>query len=200
MWTQWHRATALVGCLDPGMGWVKGSMVNPRVERHKEDMIKAARKLKKLWPRKKKRKKTHQYQEPYYYHPPSSCHYCCSYPTALAQPSAPPLPPWLEPELTYEAISAPGIGVQPLPELAYPSQIQAPSQEIVEETAPMYPALSSYQQYLVPNPVYGVPVEQKLVREKSAGFFGCVVNFGINIIRCFCPCFRIREGSEVVVA
>ncbi|KAJ6931916.1 hypothetical protein NC651_007564 [Populus alba x Populus x berolinensis] len=95
-------------------------------------MIKAAKKLKKFWPRKKKRKKTLQYHESYYHHPPSSCHCCSSYPTAPTQPSAPPLPPWLEPELTYEAVSAPGL--QSLPEMAHPSQIQVPSQEIVMET------------------------------------------------------------------
>lgn len=161
-------------------------------------MIKAAKKLKKFWPRKKKRKKTLQYHEPYYHHPPSSCHCCCSYPTAPTQPSAPPLPPWLEPELTYEAVSAPGL--QSLPELAHPSQIQVPSQEIVMETTPIYPTLPSYQQYLVPNPVYGVPVEQKPRREKSTGFFGCFVNFCANLISCFCPCFRIQEKSEFVVA
>ncbi|KAL3598007.1 hypothetical protein D5086_005925 [Populus alba] len=161
-------------------------------------MIKAAKKLKKFWPRKKKRKKTLQYHESYYHHPPSSCHCCCSYPTAPTQPSAPPLPPWLEPELTYEAVSAPGL--QSLPELAHPSQIQVPSQEIVMETTPIYPTLPSYQQYLVPNPVYGVPVEQKPRREKSTGFFGCVVNFCANLISCLCPCFRIQEKSEFVVA
>lgn len=161
-------------------------------------MIKAAKKLKKFWPRKKKRKKTLQYHETYYHHPPSSCHCCCSYPTAPTQPSAPPLPPWLEPELTYEAVSAPGL--QSLPELAHPSQIQVPSQEIVMETTPIYPTLPSYQQYLVPNPVYGVPVEQKPRREKSTGFFGCFVDFCANLISCFCPCFRIQEKSEFVVA
>ncbi|KAG5248423.1 formin protein [Salix suchowensis] len=157
-------------------------------------MIKAVKKLKKLWPRKKKRKRSHQYQEPYYHHPPSPCHCCCSYPAAPTQPSAPPLPPWLEPELTSEAISAPGL--QSLPDMARPSQILVPSQEIVMETSPVYPTLPSYQQYLVPSPVYGVPVEQKTRREESTGFFGCVVNFCASLISCFCPCFRIQEKKK----
>ncbi|KAJ7002195.1 hypothetical protein D5086_009575 [Populus alba] len=151
-------------------------------------MIKAVKKLKK-----KKRMKTHQYHEPFYHHPPS-CHCCCSYPTTPAQPSAPTTPPWLEPKLTYKAISAHGAGVQPLPELVTKSlQKQVP--------CALPTTLSSYQRYLVPNPVYGgVPVEQKPMRDKSATFFGCVVNFGATTTRCFCPCFCIREASEIVVA
>ncbi|EEF34540.1 uncharacterized protein LOC8262569 [Ricinus communis] len=160
-------------------------------------MIKAAKKLRKLWPRKKKRKKT--YQEPYYFLPPPSCHCCCSYSTPV-QPSAPPLPPWLESAQTHEAISS--TEVQQLPEEGYQSQFQFPSQEIVVETDTnaIYPTLPNtdtpltYQQYAVPNPVYGVPVvEQTPRRERSAGFFGCFVKFGANLIRCFCPCFHIRE-------
>ncbi|KAI5593080.1 hypothetical protein BDE02_04G195500 [Populus trichocarpa] len=132
-------------------------------------MIKAVKKLKKLW----SRKKTHQYHEPFYHHQPS-CHCCCSYPTTPAQPSAPTMPPWLEPQLTYEAISAHGAGVQPLPELAYPINSKSC--------------------------LLGVPVEQKPIRDKSATFFGCVVNFGATTTRYLCPCFRIREASEIVVA
>ncbi|KAJ9159096.1 hypothetical protein P3X46_024627 [Hevea brasiliensis] len=156
-------------------------------------MIKAVKKLKKFWPRKKRRKKTHQ--EPYYL-PPPPCHCCCSYSTPV-QPSAPPLPPWLVPDQTNETITAPG--VQHLPEVGYQGQIRLPSQEIVVETNPACPTLPiettqlSYQQYTVPNPVYGVPVVQTPRRERSAGFFGCVISFGVNLIRCFCPCFRIRE-------
>jgi hypothetical protein len=119
-------------------------------------MIKAVKKLKKLWSRKKKRKMTHQYHEPFYHRPPS-CHCCCSYPTTPAQPSAPTMPPWLEPQLTYEAISAHGAGVQPLPELAYPIKSKSHHKKSLQKQVPFIlpTTLSSYQQYLVPNLVYG---------------------------------------------
>ena len=152
-------------------------------------MMKAVKKLK-FWSRKKRKKKT---QEPYYPPPPPPCH--CYHSCYSTQPSAPPLPPWLEPEQTHL-----------VPDISYPSQTQLPPQprEIIDvlETSPMYPTLpaptasissSSYQQYMVPNPVYGMPVVETARRERRAGFFGCVVNFGVHLIRCFCPCFSIRE-------
>lgn len=66
------------------------------------------------------------------------------------------------------------------------------------EMNPLTPALpvstcSSYQQYLVPNPVFGMPVVPPPRRERSAGVFGCVFNIGAYLIRCFFPCFRIQE-------
>jgi hypothetical protein len=159
-------------------------------------MMKAVKKLK-FWSRKKRKKKT---QDPYYL-PPPPCH--CYHSCYSTQPSAPPLPPWLDLEQTHDqAIPAPV--VQPVPDLSYPNQARVPNiQEIVTETSPiMYPTLPdaavstpSYQQYMAPNPVYGIPVVggETARRERRAGFFGCVVNFGIHLFRCFCPCLSIRE-------
>lgn len=157
-------------------------------------MIKAVKKLKKLWPKKKRRKKTHQ--EPHYL-PPPPCPCCCSY-SSPVQPSAPPLPPWLVPDQTNETVTAPGVQ-QYFPEVSYQSRIQFQSQEIIVETNPICPTLPiettplTYQQYTVPNPVYGVPVVETPRRESSGGFFGCIISYGVDLIRCFCPCFRIRE-------
>ncbi|KAG2704384.1 hypothetical protein I3843_05G001700 [Carya illinoinensis] len=151
-------------------------------------MMKAVKKLK-FWSRKKRRK--NHVHEPYY--PPSTCH--CGHSYYSTQPSAPPLPPWLDLEQTCHPIPSPVIHA--LPDLTFPSQNQLSQQEIVFETTsimhPVMPAATSYQQYMAPNPVYGVPLVQTTRRERRAGFFGCVINFGIHLIRCFCPCVRIRE-------
>lgn len=171
-------------------------------------MLKAVKKLK-FWSRKKRKKKT-QEQEPYYPYPPRPCH-CCQYSSCYSstQPSAPPLPPWLEPEHEQTTQHHHAIPAAAAPLVHQPSQFQfqlPPQEEIVLETTttPLYhptvpvPAAtesnySSYQQYMVPNPVYGMPVVQTPRRERRAGFFGCLVSFGIQLIRCFCPCFHIRE-------
>ena len=154
-------------------------------------MIKAVKKLK-FWSRKKRKKKTHQ---PYYHPlPPPPPNHCCCSRYSSTQPSAPPLPPsWFDSDTNHETPLAPGF-----PEPSYPSQTQQIYQEIITETSQIYPTLpersSSYQQYMVPNPVYGIPVAQTAARrERSAGVFGCVVDFGIHLMRCFFPCYRIRE-------
>ncbi|KAF3439316.1 hypothetical protein FNV43_RR17593 [Rhamnella rubrinervis] len=150
-------------------------------------MIKAVKKLK-FWSRKKRKKKTHQ---PYHHPlPPPPSHCCCSC-YSSTQPSAPPLPPsWFVSDINHESPLEPGF-----PEPSYPTQTQQIYQEIVSETSQILPErTTSYQQYMVPNPVYGVPVAQTAARrERSAGVFGCVVDFGIQLMRCFFPCYRIQE-------
>ncbi|XP_008218648.2 PREDICTED: uncharacterized protein LOC103318957 [Prunus mume] len=178
-------------------------------KRRGRKMIKAVKKLK-FWSRKKRKKKTHHHQ-PYYPPPPPTRpaplppgprHHCCSCSSSTysTQPSAPPLPPWLDAEYTHEALFAPL--VQPAPEFGYqadPRQ-QEPTMKTNagSGTTSIYPTSSSYQQYMVPDPVYGVPVAQTTratttERSAAAGVFGCVVDFGIRFFRCFCPCFHIRE-------
>ncbi|KAL1833396.1 hypothetical protein ACET3Z_003047 [Daucus carota] len=72
--------------------------------------------------------------------------------------------------------------------------------DIDPEIKPSHPALpisstsSSYQQYMVPNPVYGMPVVPTARRERSVGVFGCVFNVGKLLVRFACPCFRITEA------
>ncbi|KAK6263542.1 hypothetical protein SCA6_018976 [Theobroma cacao] len=157
-------------------------------------MSKALKKLK-FWSRKKRKRKSLGLEPSY----PDSSHCHCCYSCASTQPSAPPLPSWLQAEPTQDAIhTADHAEPFPVPELSYPTLFQYPTQEdTVSETeshrSPICPA-PSYQQYLVPNPVYGLPVVQQAGRrERSAGFLGCVIDFGVDLIRCFCPCFRIRE-------
>ncbi|WCJ18696.1 hypothetical protein M5689_001025 [Euphorbia peplus] len=141
-------------------------------------MIRAAKKLKKLWPKRKRIKRP--FPDSFYYippppplTPPPSCQHCCchSHSNSPIQPSAPPLPPWLE---TIEHKF---------------TRNESEPEEIAEE-ADNYPALLSYQQYTVTAPVYGVPFvgqpQQSPTRETRAAFFG-------HFIRCFCPCFYIRQ-------
>ncbi|XP_059648305.1 uncharacterized protein LOC132294455 [Cornus florida] len=160
-------------------------------------MIQAVKKFK-FWSRKKKKKKKRKNSHDIEYPPPPwHCHF--SY--HPVQPSAPPLPPWLDYGQSHDTILAAEIS-PPLLGFASSSQAQLPPpQEIVPELKPLDPTLSissttsitSYQQYMVPNPAYGMPVAPPVRREREAGLFGCVVDIGIHLIRCFCPCFRIRE-------
>ncbi|GAV63307.1 hypothetical protein CFOL_v3_06826 [Cephalotus follicularis] len=159
-------------------------------------MIKAVKKLK-FWTTKKRKRSSYEF----YYPPPppplqpplpSSCHHCCCSFSPF-QPSAPPLTPWLGAEQTHESGISPH-SAHPIPEVAYPSLSQLPTQEIVTETSLVYPALPSYQQYMVPDPVYDMLVIHTPRKEKSGrGFFGCIVNFGIHLIRCLFPCYRVQQ-------
>ncbi|KAL7237898.1 hypothetical protein ACSBR2_004073 [Camellia fascicularis] len=157
---------------------------------------KAMKKLK-FWSRKNKKKKKTTTHITNHHHPPPPlpppCHHCHSWLPAPVQPSAPPLPPWFEYDQTHNSFSASAIGS---------SQTEFTQQEIVPELNSMYSTSTvvpvgngntSYQQYMVPNPVYGVPVVPAARKEKATGFFGCVFNIGRHLIRCFCPCFHIRE-------
>ncbi|XP_058113787.1 uncharacterized protein LOC131256765 [Magnolia sinica] len=166
-------------------------------------MIKAFKKLK-IWHRKKKKKKYYSLPQP----PPTP--HCCSC-SAKLQPTAPPLPPWIEIDQPQEADSpfVPIYGSFPSQQQAlfqpsdamvgsFPSDQQAlfqPSDAIASEiyAPPVQPVTPSYQQYLAPRPVYGVPVMPVASTEKSAGLFGCVVSIGTFLIRCLCPCFRFRN-------
>lgn len=159
-------------------------------------LIKAMKKLK-FWSTKNKNKKykNHYYKAHYHfqppYHPPAPpppppplplagapcpCHFC----QQPVEPSAPPLPPWLESQLstTHEDISGPN-RANPFSD-------------------PSSGSGSSYQQYLVENPVYEepllVPMTKKGATRSSRGLFGCGVNVGSFLIRCFCPCFHISDA------
>ncbi|XWS20680.1 hypothetical protein CRYUN_Cryun31cG0123900 [Craigia yunnanensis] len=153
-------------------------------------LFKAVKKLK-FWSRKKGKRKS---LGPEPSCPPSHSH--CCYSCYSVQPSAPQLPSWLRAELTQDGAAIPD-RAEPFPEFSYPTdQVQYPIQDNV--SGPMFQApapapAASYQQYMVPNPVYGLPIVQTARRERSAGFFGCVIGFGVDLIRCFCRCFRISE-------
>lgn len=104
--------------------------------------------------------------------PPIIHHWCSS--CSRAEPSAPPLPPsWYAPDEGGDALLA-----------AEPAEPAAPEFDV------------SYQQYLVENPVYGIPVSTQIAEpktERSGGLFGCVLNFGMHFVRCFFPCYSIKE-------
>ncbi|XP_077236770.1 homeobox protein [Tasmannia lanceolata] len=156
-------------------------------------MIRALKKLK-VWSRKKKKRKINTLQ------PPTTSH-CCSC-SKYTQPSAPPLPSWLDFEQPQETFSrsdptCEAFSVPPFD----PSKVrtQVSSSEIISEITPLYtpvatlPVSISYQQYLAPAPVYGVPIMPVIRQERAAGLFGCVASVGTTLMRCFCPCFRLRS-------
>ncbi|WOG84299.1 hypothetical protein DCAR_0103482 [Daucus carota subsp. sativus] len=157
--------------------------------------MKVMKNIKKLkfWSRKKKKKVN-------FVENPAANAPCC-YHNHQFQPSAPPLPPYYE--QIHEASYSASLNYHTFSR--YPSndfQFAFPSEEndIDPEIKPSHPALpisstsSSYQQYMVPNPVYGMPVVPTARRERSVGVFGCVFNVGKLLVRFACPCFRITEA------
>ncbi|KAG6601672.1 hypothetical protein SDJN03_06905, partial [Cucurbita argyrosperma subsp. sororia] len=139
-------------------------------------MLKAAKKKLKFWSRSKKRKKIpdpNDFTPP----PPPPCHCCTCHCSSAIQPSAPPLPPWLDDRIF------------PPPEHPEEAEIAAPL-----VAAPLY------QQYMDPDPVYGVPIivqtdsRRDGSRSRRFAVSGCVGDLGIRIIGCFCPCFRTPKA------
>ncbi|KAB2600530.1 auxin response factor 9-like [Pyrus ussuriensis x Pyrus communis] len=98
---------------------------------------------------------------------PPPGHYCCSY-SSSTQPSAPPLPSWLDADYIYETPLAPP--VQPAPEFAYHHHDPVPSQQTPKPTRERFYAAAS-----------------------ATWVLNCVLGFGIRLLHCFSPCFCIRE-------
>ncbi|KAM7482006.1 hypothetical protein LguiB_006589 [Lonicera macranthoides] len=175
-------------------------------------VISSMKKLK-FWSRKKKKKKITSINHHHHPPPPSNTYQCCchhqyhhhNHHHNIVEPSAPPLPPsWLDYDKTYsydsllasEVSTSTGTPFSGLPGSSEEAQLGSQECEIAPEFNPVLSSASSssYQQYMVPNPVYGVPVEPpQPAKERSVGFFGCVIQFGAHLIRCFSPCFRIKE-------
>ncbi|PIA37064.1 hypothetical protein AQUCO_03100076v1 [Aquilegia coerulea] len=146
----------------------------------------------KIWSRRKKKKKNnnnvfHNSYLPAHptcpapLPPPLPLTHSCS--CSAFQPSAPPLPSWLNFEQNNIDHSA--FRVFPASTLDY---------ESVSEITPLCPpsinsTTTSYQQYMVSSPVYGVPMMPTMHTGKSGGILGCVFGVGADLIRCFCPCF-----------
>lgn len=148
-------------------------------------LAKAIKKLK-FWSRKKKKIKYYNIEE--LAPPPPTFHYC--HPWVPVQPSAPPLPPWYDHEEDQYSHFGQDSCVASSSEAEFSSTLE----EIAPDFNSVYPpptsAVSnntSYQQYMVPNPVYGVPVLPAVRREKKAG------GFFRHLICCFFPCFHISE-------
>ncbi|KAK2987007.1 hypothetical protein RJ640_024905 [Escallonia rubra] len=158
-------------------------------------VMKTMKKLK-FWSRKKKKKKINVTD----HHLPSTSHHCSQCQHHSVQPSAPPLPSWLDYEQTHDTIFRAEVCASVFSGFASSSQAQfsyAP-EDAVPELSPVHSTLPvstgcSYQQYMVPNPVYGMPVLPPATRERSAGIFGRAVKFCVHLIRCFCSCFRIEK-------
>ncbi|XP_059313491.1 uncharacterized protein LOC132064511 [Lycium ferocissimum] len=163
-------------------------------------ITKAMKKLK-FWSKKKKKKRA-----PLLEQPPSPpplllpCYYHCPY--YSIQPSAPPLPPWFDYEqqqqqphddsifTTEQGSSSTSVSLNQThgtnsQHTDNISEINQPKQTPFDNTLP--------QQNMVPNQVYGVPITAEARTERAGGAFGCVINYGAHLFRCFFPCFHIRE-------
>lgn len=140
---------------------------------------KLVKRLKKLWPPKKKKELFLRWNDQHHrgyvdlLPPPSPhCHCSCSNSPPPAHPSGPPLPSWLNPDQTGYVI----------PGLADSGSGVAGSHYV-----------TSYRQYRVLEPVRRVPSAAARRGRSGGGFFRCLAKFWINVIRCFCPCFHVRE-------
>ncbi|KAI3448377.1 hypothetical protein Pfo_005042 [Paulownia fortunei] len=163
-------------------------------------VIKAMKKLK-FWSRKKRKKKlliTESPPPPSRPPPPPPPPY---YPVHSHYepllPSAPPLPPWLEYDLQFQEMlstSEDNSASASLDNSTSKSHFSPPEPNAPETCPPEFQANTSYQKYMVPNPVYDTPaVPQLKTLERGGGAFGCVVSFGVHLVRCVFPCFHIRE-------
>ncbi|KAL0348193.1 UNVERIFIED_CONTAM: hypothetical protein Sangu_1047100 [Sesamum angustifolium] len=164
-------------------------------------MIKAMKKLK-FWSRKKRQKKYLLFTEspppPSRPPPPPPPYYMLHCPYEPLLPSAPPLPPWLEYEHQFEDMPSTS-EVNPADSAASENSTSISHFPAVPEISdpPQLLPNTSHQQCVVPNPVYDTPVVPQLKKlEKSGGTFGCIVGFGVHLVRCVFPCFHIR--GEVV--
>lgn len=151
-------------------------------------MIRTLKKLKILSRLKKKKRKTHAIQQTNH-----SCH-CCSCSTCHPQPTAPPLPPWADFEQSQGAASHSFTepGVFPSKSIAHSQVPPVLSAQVPSEIAPLFVPLpvgsASYQQYLVPSPIYGVPIQPLASREWDSRFWGCVTSVAACLSRFLCTC------------
>lgn len=159
-------------------------------------VIKAMKKLK-FWSRKKKKFfLTESPPPPSRPPPPPPPQFYPSYSQyEPLLPSAPPLPPWLEYDLqfqetlsTTEVMNSASSSKSNFPP---PDTISAP-----ELSPPEFQANTCYPQH---NMVYNNPVVVPQLKklERGVGAFGCVVSFGVHLVRCVFPCFHIREEVDL---
>ncbi|CAN4110774.1 unnamed protein product [Withania somnifera] len=162
-------------------------------------LTKVMKKLK-FWSKKKKKKKT----TPLLEQPPSPLltnYYHCPY--CPIHPSAPPLPPWFEYEqqqqphhssifTTEQGSTSTSVNLSQPNGTMDSLHANNVSHEL-NQAKPTQSDNTLPQQYIVPNQVYGVPVTAEATTERAAGAFGCVINLGAYLFRCFFPCFHIRQ-------
>lgn len=144
-------------------------------------VMKAMKKLK-FWSRKRRKRKQAC---------PSQSHQCsCEYSSTVSavEPTAPPLPFWFDETQSL---------CEPAETSAFPWNTQLPhkQEETIVEIKPLSQASDlrlerSYQQYMVPNPNFGVPiVDPAPAKKRSVGIFGCVIELSSTVARCFFKCF-----------
>ncbi|KAK4378730.1 hypothetical protein RND71_000592 [Anisodus tanguticus] len=162
-------------------------------------LTKAMKKLK-FWSKKKKKRAPLLEQPPSPPPPLLPCYYHCPY--YPYQPSAPPLPPWFEYEqqqqphddsifTTEQGSGSTSVNLNQTQDTN--SQHNNNVSHELNQPKPTSLDNNLPQQNMVPNQVYGVPVIAEARTERAGGAFGCVINFGAHLFRCFFPCFHIRE-------
>lgn len=140
--------------------------------------MKAMKKLK-FWSRKKRKRKQACPSLPHH----CSCEYSSVAAAVAVEPTAPPLPFWFD---ETQSLCPPKTST-------FPWNTQLPHQQeetIVETTTSQVSDVriyQSYQQYMVPNPTYGVPIVEPATAKRSVGIFGCVIELSSSLVRCFFP-------------
>ncbi|KAL7124996.1 hypothetical protein ABFS83_14G086100 [Erythranthe nasuta] len=154
-------------------------------------VIKAMKKLK-FWSRKKKKNKFLHLSEsppPPSRPPPPPPR---PYPPIHSQyepllPSAPPLPPWLEYDLQFQESDAEPSSPNSTNNSHSHSHFSPTQEEIYFDDHE-----TCHQE--IWNPMYDDAIVPKIEKlERGGGAFGCVVGFGVHLVRCVFPCFHIRE-------
>ncbi|XP_010439064.1 PREDICTED: uncharacterized protein LOC104722568 [Camelina sativa] len=153
-------------------------------------VMKAMKKLK-FWSRKKRKRKQASPSQPDHH-----CSYDYSSTVAAAvavEPTAPPLSFWFD---ETHNLCPPETSAFPWNNTQLPHQ----QEETIVETTPLLLSqvsdlriYQSYQQYMVPNPTYGVPIVESephppaATAKRSVGIFGCVIELSSSLVRCFIP-------------
>lgn len=106
--------------------------------------------------------------------PDPHCCACASHSSAPQfRPTAPPLPPWLDFQQHCGVVISDPIPA-PAPGVVFPVPAPAPAAGTGSEitrlwTPPPRTSIPSYQQYIVPDPVYGVPIAPPPPDERAPG-------------------------------
>eukprot|EP01018_Ginkgo_biloba_P002815 Gb_25696 [translate_table: standard] len=116
--------------------------------------------------------------------------------SAKYEPNAPPLPPGAE--FSEEWTRSYAHENQPLIQRhGYDTETgSASSYGPLQGPMPYGQSPSSYQQYVVPSPVYGMPVWQDARPEWSTGLCHCGADMPICLLGCCCPCILFGKVAE----
>ncbi|XP_010433794.1 PREDICTED: uncharacterized protein LOC104717857 [Camelina sativa] len=153
-------------------------------------VMKAMKRLK-FWSRKKRKRKQASPSQPHH----CTYEYSSSVVAAVAfEPTAPPLSFWFD---ETQDLFPPETSAFPWNDN---TQLPHQQEETIVETKPLLLSqvsdlriYQSYQQYMVPNPTYGVPIiepephDAATAKRSSVGIFGCVIELSSSLVRCFIP-------------